>query len=438
MSDREPATHLTQPGTLPALTRRQRIIPPALRYPLFRRYWLGLLSSVAGQRMFQFSQYWLTYELTGSVLYLGFVGLADAVPAIILNLLGGAAADRADKRRLVMVAELSAAVAVAALLVLVVTDLAVPWHVLVAVALVSALSSFNQPARLALYPAYVARDALMSAVALNTVVWQATRIAGPAAAGVVIAAAGTHVALVVTCLGMLGMAVVMRTLPRPQAGPDTSRTRPWRDIAEGLRYIRANRIFVFLIGMTFFNSFFAMSFIPLMPVFAVEVLDVGVSGQGILIGASGVGSLLVTTLLSARSTNRGSGVLLLGGAVLSGSSLTAFALTGLYIAAFPLAIALIFLTGVAMSMYMVPVMTAMQLMVPDQLRGRIMGIWNMSYNIMPLGAMFAGALASLVGVPWAVSIGGIAVIAFALGPALLNPRIRALGKTVDERSQAST
>lgn len=322
------------------------------------------------------------------------------------------------------------------MVVLVVTDRAEPWHVLVVTALVSALSSFNQPARLALYPAYVQREALTSAVALNAMVWQATRIVGPAAAGVVIAATGTHLALLAACVGMVGMAVVMRTLPDSADRLDVGRSRAWRDIADGLRYLRQNRILLLLIGMTFFNSFFAMSYIPLMPIFAVEVLGVGVSGQGILIGVSGVGSLLVTLVLSGRSSNRGTGALVIGGALLAGSSLVAFALTGLYVGSFPLAIALIFVIGVAMSLYMIPVMTSMQLMVPDHFRGRIMGLWNMTYNLMPLGALFAGSLATFVGVPWAVSVGGFAVVVFALGPALLSPRIRALSRTVDEVSRS--
>ncbi len=412
--------------------RLRRLVPPALRYPHFRRYWLGLVSSVTGFRMFQFAQYWLAFELTGSALQLGLVGLADAVPAITLNLLGGATADRVNKRRLVIFTELGAASWVAVLLTLVATGNVQPWHVLVAVAVVSALNSFNQPARLALYPAYVDRAALTSAVALNTVVWQGTRIVGPAVAGLVIAASGTETALAITCAGMVGMALVMRTLPADAVAPAGRRPQTLRGIAEGLSFIRTHGIVLFLLGMTFFNSFFALSFMPLMPVFAVDVLDVGVGGQGLLLGTSGVGSLLVTLLLSTRSSNRGKGVMLIGGAVLAGGSLIAFALTSLYLRSFTVALVLIFVVGMAISAYMVQVTTSLQLMVPAELRGRIMGLWAMTYNIMPLGAMFASVLAELVGVPWAVAIGGIAVLAFALGPALLNPRIRALGRSVDE------
>ncbi len=411
--------------------RFQRLLPPALRYPLFRRFWFGLLSSVFGFRMFQFAQYWLAHELTGSVLWLGFVGLADATPAIILNLVGGAAADRMNRRRLVMWTELVAATVVGGLAVLVMLGEATPWHVLIAVGTTSGLNAFNAPARLALYPSYVERDALLSAVALNTAAWQMTRIVGPAVAGVIIALTGTEVALYVATAGLLGMVFVMKTLP----GAEPDRREPGgavREMLDGVRYIRSQPLFVFLIGMTFFNSFFLLSFMPLMPVFAVDILDVGAGGQGALVGVSGVGSLIVTLWIGTRRSNRGKSAFLIGGAILAGASLVAFSLSSEYVGSFPLALALIFSVGTFSSMYMISVTTSLQLMVPDHLRGRVMGFWNMTWNFMPLGALYVGGLSRLISVPWAVAAGGFAVMAFALGPALLNGRVRSLGRRVDE------
>lgn len=412
-------------------TRLQRWVPPALRYPLYRRYWSGLLASVFGYRMFQFAQFWLAHELTGSALWIGFVGLSDAIPAIILNLVGGAAADRVDRRRLVMWTEVASGALVAGLGLLVITGRVAPWHLLIVVGGVAGINAFNQPARVALYPSYVERRALLSAVALNSAAWQMTRIVGPAFAGVVIAIAGTETSLFLAAVSMLGMALIMRTLP-PALAAQRGRTNAMTDVREGLRYIVENKLFLFLIGMTFFNSFFAMSYVPLMPVFAVDILGVGAGGQGLLIGISGIGALIATTWVSTRSTSRGKGALLIGGAILAGLALVAFSLTAEYVGSLPLAIVLIFAIGVFTSTYMISVTTALQLMVPDELRGRVMGFWGMTWNIMPLGALFAGALSQVITVPWAVAVGGFAVIAFALGPALLNPSVRALGRTSDE------
>ena len=139
-----------------------------------------MLSAVGGFQMFLFGQLWLVHELTGSTIYLGFVGLANAIPAISLNLVGGVSADRFERRRLVVVTQFTSAVFILGLAVLTVTELVRPWHVLVAAALVGGVDSFSRPARLALYPHYVPRDVLMSAVALNASVYQLSRIAAPA------------------------------------------------------------------------------------------------------------------------------------------------------------------------------------------------------------------------------------------------------------------
>ncbi|MEE2846975.1 MAG: MFS transporter [Gemmatimonadota bacterium] len=406
-------------------------MPPALRFPLFRRFWFGLLFSVFGFRMFQFAQFWLAYELTGSALWLGFVGVADATPAIILNLVGGTVADRVDRRRMIMWTELAAAAIVGALGLLVWFDKASPWHVLVAVGVTSGLNAFNAPARLALYPGYVERKALLSAVALNSAAWQISRIVGPAFAGLLIAVAGTEAVLSASSAGLLGMVYVMKTLPSVEARRREP-GRALREMLDGLQFIRSHSLFVFLIGITFFNSFFLMSFMPLMPVFAVDILDVGATGQGVLVGVGGVGSLMVTLWISTRRSNRGKGAFLIGGATMAGASLVAFSLSSEYVGSFPLALGLIFAVGTFSSMYMISVTTSLQLMVPNHLRGRVMGFWSMTWNIMPLGAMFAGALAQVVTVPWAVAVGGFAVMAFALGPALLRGEVRSLGRTVDE------
>jgi MFS family permease len=268
-------------------------------------------------------------------------------------------------------------------------------------------------------------------VALNAAAWQLTRIVGPAVAGVVIALTGTEVSFFVAATGMLAMAFVMKTLPA-EGAVVRRRTKALSDVVDGVRFIVGNGLFLFLIGMTFFNSFFAMSYVPLMPVFAVDILGVGAEGQGLLIGMSGIGALLATTWVSTRSSIRGKGVFLIGGATLAGLSVVAFALTSYYVGSFALALVLIFAIGVFTSTYMITVTTSLQLMVPDELRGRVMGFWGMTWNMLPLGALFAGALAEVITVPWAVAVGGMAVTVFALGPALLNQRVRSLGRIAEE------
>lgn len=399
-------------------------VPPAFLHRNYRNYWFGLLGSVGGYQVFLFSQLWLVHELTGSPLYLGFVGLASALPAIGLNLVGGVTADRLNRTRLVVITQVLAAIVVGGLGLLTATDVVEPWHVLVVAAVVSGINAFNEPARLALYPHFVPKEALMSAVALNSSVWQGSRIVFPAVAGVIVAVFNTGVALFLAAAGMAFMAVMLRHAPAVM--PEYVSRSPLADALEGLRYTRRNKTMVFLIGMSFFNSFFGMSYIFMMPVFAVDILDVGSTGQGYLLSASGIGSLSATLWFTTRSKTGNQGRLIVVGAILAGSAVAAFSLTAGYLGSMMLGMFLMLAVGSSSSVYILVTITALQTAVREDLRGRVMGLFSMTWSMMPLGGMFVGGLALLVGTPWAVAIGGFAVVGFAAGTALFNPVLRRL------------
>ena len=385
--------------------------------------------------MLTFGQLWLVHELTESPLFLGFVGLATAIPAIALNLFGGVFADRLDKRRLIMVTQAMSAVLVFLLATLTLLDLVEVWHVLAIAFVTGAVNAFDQPARQALYPHLIDRKVMMSAVAMNSSIWQGTRIAAPAAAGIIIAATGTAVAFFLAGLGFVIMTAVIAGLRVPpiERGATGSAAQ---DMLEGLKFIRRNSIFSFLIGMTFFNSFFGMAYIMMMPIFAVEILKVGADGQGVLLSVGGVGALMTTLLLGSIGNFRRKGLLLIGGAVMFGLSVAAFALTSKYVGSYALAMVLMFAMGISSSSYMISIMSSLQMMVPDRMRGRVMGFYGMTWSIMPLGGMQAGAMASAVGVPVAIAIGGLVVSAFALGPALVNRRVRNIGSLLLRTEQS--
>ena len=225
------------------------------------------MGSVSGYQMFQFGQLWLVHELTGSALFLGTVGLANAIPAIILNLFGGVFADLFDKRRLIIVTQSITAILIFLLAVLTVLEMVAVWHVLVIAFFAGAVNAFDQPARQALYPHLIDRKDMMSAVALNSSIWQGTRIVAPAIAGGVIATMGTSASFFLGGAGFLIMAVVMSGLKVPKIERGGSGNAA-KDMMDGLKFIRDNSIFSFLIAMTFFNSFFGMSYLMMMPAFA--------------------------------------------------------------------------------------------------------------------------------------------------------------------------
>lgn len=404
-------------------------VPPAFRYPAFRAYWSGLLCAVTGFQMFRVAQSWLVYELTGSPLYLGYALAANAIPGIFFNLVGGVFADRMDKRLLILFTQGGTGLLILALALLTITGVVEVWHILVIAFLTGAVEAFDNPARQAFFPHLIDRSVMTSAVALNSSVWQGTRIVGPAIAGFLIDLVNTGTALFVSAAGFFVMAVVMIFLkvpPIPQGAP----ANPARAMWEGMAFIGRNGVFAFLIGMTFFNSFFGMAYVLLMPVFAVDVLEVGARGQGFLLGIGGVGSLLTTIWLGAKGGFRRRGLAIVGGAVTFGLGVIAFGLTSHFLGWYALALALMVVVGCSNSIYMISIQSSLQMLVPDNVRGRVMGFYSMTWSIMPLGGLQAGALASVswIGAPFAVAIGGAAVVLFALATGTFNGRIRELGR----------
>ena len=247
----------------------------------------------------------------------------------------------------------------------------------------------------------------------------------------------TSVSFFVAGAGFVVMAVVMFFLKVPNI-PTGSRGNPAQDMLDGLRFIKRNSIFAFLMSMSFFNSLFGTSYIMLMPVFAVDILEVGARGQGLLLGIGGLGAVLTTFWFGARPNVRYKGFLIVGGGVMFGLLIAAFALASRYVGSFSLVMALMFVMGVSQSTYMISIQSSLQMLVPDSMRGRVMGFYGMTYSIMPLSGMQAGALASIITAPFALVVGGLAVSGFAIGPGLLNRNVRGLGTQLDQAEAIAT
>ena len=416
-------------------TKKSRFsIPPALKYPAYRSYWFGTLASVVGFQMLQASQLWLVHTLEDSPLFLGYVGLANAAPAILLNLFGGVFADRLNNRRLIMVTQTLIASLIFLLATLTLSGIIEVWQVLAIAFVAGAVNAFDQPSRQALYPHLIDRSVMMSAVALNSSIWQGTRIVAPAIAGLIIASAGIATSFYVAGSGFAIMVVVMFTLKVPPFERSASKGTG-RDMLEGVKFIKDNSIFSSLIALTFFNSFFGMAYVILMPVFAEEILGRGATAYGLLLSVSGASSLMTTVYMGTRTGMNGKVSVLIGGAVLSGLFIAAFALTTDWFKSFYLAMSLMFIIGIFNSMYRISIMSSLQMLVPDQMRGRVMGFYGMTYSLMPIGGMQASLVAIVVGTPIAIAIGGLAVSSFAVGLVVANPKIRGLGQLLRESEQ---
>jgi len=390
----------------------------AFAYDAYRRYWIGTFAAVFGERFRFIAGGWLVVELTGSPFWLGVVALAQAVPTILLSVPAGALADRVESRRIIAVAHAVIAVSHLAIAVLTIAGIVELWMVILWAMVVGSLAAGSTTAQNVLLPRLVERPAMASAVAYSSAIWQTTRVMGPAAAGLSVAAIGSGPSLLAAAIGYALAAVTIGTLSlRPRlAELEEQHGGMW----EGARYIARHRLFLAVTGLSFFTSMFGTSYMILLPIFANDVLDVGARGFGMLEAAAGLGALVGTLIVVRMGVSRYAGHAMLGGAFLFGLLIAGFAVTR----SLPLAMALLLGAGLMQSLYLNLAMTVVQLLVPDELRGRVMGVWSMTWFLIMVGGFLSGTAATLLGTPMAIALGALAVSAFSVAVFALVPELR--------------
>lgn len=423
---------MAQPVTLPRVK-----IPPALRYPAYRWFWIGTLASVGGSQMRIVAVGWLIYNITESTLYLGYAGLAGAVPTILFTVVGGVIADKMDRRLLLGAANAFNTAMTILLATLIATGLIEPWHVLAYAFIEGFAWAVHGPAHEALYPALVDSNALNSAVALDGATWNATSIVSPFVAGFIIAYVGMAACFYVAAAGFFVMVLVVFVLPKVKQPKMESGVRATLDaMIEGLRFIKGHSIFAFLTGLSFSFTYFVMSWIFIMPVFSRDILEIGADGQGILLMLMGIGALLASIRMSTLEHIQQRGLLVIGAGAMAGLLIAGFALTSEYIGSYYLAMAIAFCIGVFETIFINTCISSVQILVPDEFRGRVMAFYTMTWSFISLGGAQHALVANFIGAPAALAIGGFVFTAIALGPALLNKQVRSLGSLVQQAQTA--
>ena len=333
------------------------------------------------------------------------------LPTIAATLAGGLVADRFNRRNVLIVTNLMAAALLAALSLLDATGVVRVWHVLVVAGLLGMVHGFDLPARISIFTALIEPYQMMSAVALNSILWQATRMVLPALGGVLIALGGTAVVFVLCSTGFIVMVLVLVALAVPHRTGTRSNT--WHDFIDGTRFIAQNRLFYRLIALTWIMMFFGTSYVQIMPIF-VDIMGSEERGYGILVSATGVGSVLGTIIISRIQQSRNLGRIMLGGAFLAACSLYGFAANAGFAShssyAFMFASGFAVLYSAFSSFYLISSMTILQLKVPDELRGRVMGIHSITFSLIALGGLSAGFLAAMVSAPFAVAAGATVLL----------------------------
>ncbi len=367
------------------------------------------------------AQGWLVYQLTGSPFFLGLIGLARAVPVFIFALVGGAVADKYDRRAIMGVANGAVCLLALALGLLTITGLVTVWHVVVIAFLMGTAFSFEMPSRNSLISHIVGPKDVVSAVGLNSVAFNTAQVFGPALAAVLIVQIGEGNVFLINSAGYVTVVVAALMLrPTPRAGSGGGGLLS--NIVEGLRYVRRTPELLALVSLAALISFFARPYLHLLPAFADDVLRVGAAGLGALNSASGLGAL-VGALVVAVGGSRRRGIMIPATAAGFGAVLVIFGFSASYVLSLAAALALGFLssyTGISSN-------TVLQTRSDSRMRGRVLSLHGVTMmGVVPLGVMLEGALGSLLGVQLVTALGGALTALAAIGVLILVPRLRRL------------
>ena len=399
-------------------------LPSSMRYGQFRFYWLALLAQVTGHQMFlNLTMGWLLYDLTGREQDLAYLGMSIALPALALNLVGGVLADRWEPKRLVTLSQATSASVVTGLAILVLTNRVEVWHVLATAMTIGAVSAIDQPSRSSIFPRLVLREHIVNAVAMENIVWNAVRIGAPAVAGLIIENWGIHTSMFCSAATFYLMSFVVYLLSLRERPP--AQGHVVQQVREGFRYVRQHTVFSLVMLLTFCNSLFGMSYIHLMPSFADEAFHVGADRIGYLLGVAGAGALMGTVFIANLKPHHPKGLVIAAAAVSYGIWLVLFSLTA-WQGAYFLAMGALFFVGASYSTYLVGGMSTLQQLVPDRLRGRVMGLFGATWSLVPLGMAMGGTVAQYTDAATAVTIGAVITFLVALGVLLFSPQMRAL------------
>jgi MFS family permease len=393
----------------------------SLRHRDFRHLWIGTSMMSGGQWIQQVTLNWLMYELTNSAMWLGVLNAMRAFPFLISSPIAGVAADRMDRRKLMMATQYFLMVMAFLMGLLVASGLLEVWHLLVVTLITGLAWGFSEPVRLSIVPDLVPRDELPRAIALNSVAFNSTKVLGPALGGILIALFGAAGNFFVQGCAYFGVLLTLYSIRFPPASLQARHSSALANLKEGLIYVWSTPIVLALLGGDLVIRIFVVPYMALMPVFQKDVFRVGPEGLGMLVAAAGFGAVLgVLTVASVANHLPRKGLVLIWAEIFLGMFLVLFSLAR----SFPLA--LLFLLGVGFCQIVAMVManTLIQMIVPDALRGRIMGLYMVDRGLIPAGSLLSGVAAHFMGAPATVGIMGGLVVFLALGLGYLTSLIR--------------
>jgi MFS family permease len=403
----------------------------ALRHRDFLLFWSGAFLSNTGTWMQAVAQGWLVLQLSNSPFWLGVDGFMATAPGIVLTLAGGVFADLFDRRKLLIYTQAVAGVAALALGVLVITNVVQVWMVLCLSFVTGCCMSLAGPSYMALVFDLVGHEDLANAVALNSTQFQLARVLGPVAAGVgfkLVGVAGCFIANGIS-FAFVVIAMTKVTINRPDASRGGEKRSVRKrgvfigDLVAGLRYAKSNRVVSMLLIISAVASMFGAPYFYMTPVFARDIFHLGETGLAVLMGMAGAGALFGALFLAYLGDFRRKGWSVLGGDLAFAVCLIGFSLsTNLKLSLF-----FLFALGFGIVCSVAVTNTLLQKLVTDEMRGRVMSMFMLSFiGAMPIGNLMAGAASQRFGVQRTLAAGGAIIAIFVATVAALSPKLREL------------
>ncbi len=361
----------------------------------------------------------LMWELTGSPLSLGGVAAATAIPMMMVNIFGGVIADRFEAKHLLGGSALLGGLLFIVLGVLDLTDIVQPWHIF-AIAIVSGfVAGADQPSRQAYFPSLVPKSAMKSAITINGSLMASASVVAPTVGGLLMSEFGTPIGFFVASIGWLSMFAATIVLPR--RGTSSVTRSVLRDIGTGISYIRSHRVLLVLMILAFSNMLMVFGWIGMLPAF-VEEFGGGKREVGFMFSSAGIGAFSGIMVAGRLSPGRRLGWLILGGA----ASFSAIMLIVSNSPSLALAMALAVIAHFGNGLFNISSLVAVQLRVPEEIRGRVMGVFAISQSVGILGGLWTGTLASIMDIRAGMMVGPTIMLVLILTIFVTQRKVRKL------------
>jgi len=383
----------------------------ALRHRNFQLYFGGQLISNAGTWMQVIAQGWLVYQLTHSDLALGIVGFAAAVPALIVSPWGGVVVDRVPKRTLLIITQASAMLLAFILAVLSFTNVVQEWHIILLAGGIGLVNAFDGPGRQAFVVEMVGRDDLSNAIALNSLMVNSARVIGPALGGILLAVVGAAWCFTINGISFLAVIIGLWAMQVKPHQPLHLMESPWKQLVGGIQYASKQIDLGGLLLLSLVFSIFGISYATVLPAFIEQVLHQGADAYGWVNAAIGFGAVTGAFMIANQHGQSWRGLWLVIAGIAFPIVLGAFAFMPIYSVSLILAFGL----GVGFMVQFTMINTLLQTRVEDQLRGRLMALYTLTFfGFAPLGNLAIGVLAQSIGLSDSILIFAILSLALTL------------------------